>query len=103
MACGFSGLQGFFYGGTGCFHRRKIIYGLQLDNIASINGKKINLKFHLPFLYKVNRKFIFNSFMWINFIGNTRNDKHKVSYVILYSFFFFVFKFFIASSTVYIF
>ena len=49
--------------GTGCFHRRKIIYGLQLDNIASINGKKINLKFHLPFLYKVNRKFIFNSFM----------------------------------------
>ena len=63
MACGFSGLQGFFYGGTGCFHRRKIIYGLQLDNMASINGKKINLKFHLPFLYKVNRKFIFNSFM----------------------------------------
>ncbi|XP_075672234.1 cellulose synthase-like protein H1 isoform X2 [Castanea sativa] len=37
MACGFSGLQGFFYGGTGCFHRRKVIYGLQLDNIDSVN------------------------------------------------------------------
>ena len=54
--------------GTGCFLRRKIIYGLRLDifiedNIASVNGKKINLKFHLPFLYTVNRKFIFNSFM----------------------------------------
>ena len=54
--------------GNRIFLRRKIIYGLQLDifiedNIASVNGKKINLKFHLPFLYKVNRKFIFNSFM----------------------------------------
>ncbi|XP_075670927.1 cellulose synthase-like protein H1 isoform X1 [Castanea sativa] len=37
MACGFSGLQGIFYGGTGCFHRRKVIYGLQLDDIDSVN------------------------------------------------------------------
>ncbi|KAL4620098.1 hypothetical protein ACB092_06G128900 [Castanea dentata] len=37
MACGFSRLQGFFYGGTGCFHRRKVIYGLQQDNIDSVN------------------------------------------------------------------
>nr|POE98882.1 cellulose synthase-like protein h1 [Quercus suber] len=37
MACGFSGLQGFIYGGTGCFHRRKVIYGLQLDYIDSVN------------------------------------------------------------------
>lgn len=59
MACGFSGLQGMFYGGTGCFHRRKVIYGLQLDNIDSVNGKKINLNFHLPFLYKLSMENLF--------------------------------------------
>ena len=33
MARGLAGLQGPFYGGTGCFHRRKVIYGLSPDNI----------------------------------------------------------------------
>ncbi|KAG2712180.1 hypothetical protein I3760_04G112600 [Carya illinoinensis] len=38
---GIAGLQGPFYSGTGCFHRRKIIYGLSPDNVASINGKLV--------------------------------------------------------------
>ncbi|KAG6717656.1 hypothetical protein I3842_04G111900 [Carya illinoinensis] len=38
---GIAGLQGPFYAGTGCFHRRKIIYGLSPDNMASINGKLV--------------------------------------------------------------
>jgi hypothetical protein len=39
MAHGISGIQGPFYGGTGCFHRRKIMYGLSPDAVESINGK----------------------------------------------------------------
>ncbi|TVU14499.1 hypothetical protein EJB05_37973 [Eragrostis curvula] len=31
---GIAGLQGIFYGGTGCFHRRKVIYGMQPDSIS---------------------------------------------------------------------
>ncbi|KAG2712168.1 hypothetical protein I3760_04G112300 [Carya illinoinensis] len=41
MGSGIAGLQGPFYGGTGCFHRRKIIYGLSPDNVASVNGKLV--------------------------------------------------------------
>ncbi|XP_059452412.1 cellulose synthase-like protein H1 isoform X2 [Corylus avellana] len=37
---GISGIQGSLYVGTGCFHRRKIIYGLSPSHIVeSINGK----------------------------------------------------------------
>lgn len=37
---GLAGIQGPFYGGTGCFHKRKIIYGLSPDHIVElINGK----------------------------------------------------------------
>jgi hypothetical protein len=36
---GIFGIQGPHYGGTGCFHRRKIIYGLSLDTVESINGQ----------------------------------------------------------------
>ncbi|KAL5573381.1 hypothetical protein UlMin_022978 [Ulmus minor] len=32
-AKGLEGIQGGFYGGTGCFHRRQVIYGLSPDNI----------------------------------------------------------------------
>ncbi|CAI0550827.1 unnamed protein product [Linum tenue] len=33
VGAGISGIQGAFYGGTGCFHRRKVIYGLcPVDN-----------------------------------------------------------------------
>ncbi|KAL7000067.1 hypothetical protein U1Q18_001217 [Sarracenia purpurea var. burkii] len=35
---GAAGIQGPFYGGTGCFHRRKVIYGLWPDD-KEINGK----------------------------------------------------------------
>jgi len=39
---GVAGIQGPLYGGTGCFHRRKIIYGLSPDHIVeSINGKLV--------------------------------------------------------------
>ncbi|XP_041007306.1 cellulose synthase-like protein H1 isoform X1 [Juglans microcarpa x Juglans regia] len=39
IARGIDGIQGPIYGGTGCFHRRKIIYGLSPDNVDSIDGK----------------------------------------------------------------
>ena len=39
MGHGIAGLQGPIYGGTGCFHSRKVIYGLSPDDIDSINGK----------------------------------------------------------------
>ncbi|XP_059661888.1 cellulose synthase-like protein H1 [Cornus florida] len=35
---GISGIQGPLYGGTGCFHRRKVIYGVSPDE-KEINGK----------------------------------------------------------------
>ncbi|XP_059661886.1 cellulose synthase-like protein H1 isoform X1 [Cornus florida] len=38
IGSGTSGIQGPFYGGTGCFHRRKVIYGLSPDE-KEINGK----------------------------------------------------------------
>uniref|UniRef100_A0A2N9J5C4 Glycosyltransferase 2-like domain-containing protein n=1 Tax=Fagus sylvatica TaxID=28930 RepID=A0A2N9J5C4_FAGSY len=36
---GIAGIQGPFYGGTGCFHRRKVIYSLSPDNVDSVNEK----------------------------------------------------------------
>ncbi|KAG6618240.1 hypothetical protein I3842_Q117700 [Carya illinoinensis] len=41
MGCGIAGLQGQFYGGTGCFHKRRIIYGLSPDSVVSVNGKLV--------------------------------------------------------------
>ncbi|XP_059628619.1 cellulose synthase-like protein B4 isoform X2 [Cornus florida] len=38
IVSGASGIQGPFYCGTGCFHRRKVIYGLSPDE-KQINGK----------------------------------------------------------------
>ncbi|OMO92762.1 Cellulose synthase [Corchorus capsularis] len=45
---GITGTQGYFYAGTGCFHRRKVIYGLWPDDVdeapkhTSINGKLVD-------------------------------------------------------------
>ncbi|KXG26317.1 hypothetical protein SORBI_3006G080800 [Sorghum bicolor] len=36
---GVAGLQGIFYGGTGCFHRRKVIYGVPPDSTTTIGIK----------------------------------------------------------------
>ncbi|KAL5215275.1 hypothetical protein ABZP36_004427, partial [Zizania latifolia] len=38
MGVGIAGLQGFFYAGTGCFHRRKVIYGMAPDSIGAGRG-----------------------------------------------------------------
>ncbi|KAG0499716.1 hypothetical protein HPP92_004407 [Vanilla planifolia] len=38
MTEGFSGIQGPLYGGTGCFHRRKAIYGSRPPNLACNDG-----------------------------------------------------------------
>uniref|UniRef100_A0A0D9W501 Glycosyltransferase 2-like domain-containing protein n=1 Tax=Leersia perrieri TaxID=77586 RepID=A0A0D9W501_9ORYZ len=35
LGSGVAGLQGMFYGGTGCFHRRKVIYGMSPDSIMA--------------------------------------------------------------------
>ncbi|KAG7983395.1 hypothetical protein I3843_04G104400 [Carya illinoinensis] len=35
---GAAGIQGPMYTGTGCFHRRKIIYGLSVDDLGSTNA-----------------------------------------------------------------
>ena len=40
-----AGLQGPFYGGTGCFHRRKVIYSLSPNNVDPVNGKQFNFGF----------------------------------------------------------
>ena len=58
MGRGFAGLQGALYCGTGCFHRRKVIYGVYPDdngaprnsNSADINGNNSNSA-GLPFDY----------------------------------------------------
>ncbi|KAL6650610.1 hypothetical protein ACP70R_009535 [Stipagrostis hirtigluma subsp. patula] len=36
LGSGIAGLQGMFYGGTGCFHRRKVIYGVTPDYTTDI-------------------------------------------------------------------
>ncbi|GAU41657.1 hypothetical protein TSUD_272410, partial [Trifolium subterraneum] len=37
LGAGLAGLQGIFYGGTNCFHRRKVIYGLSPDDVEKGN------------------------------------------------------------------
>ncbi|XP_066344164.1 cellulose synthase-like protein H2 [Miscanthus floridulus] len=39
VGLGVAGLQGIFYGGTGCFHRRKVIYGVPPDYTTTIGIK----------------------------------------------------------------
>ncbi|KAF8414123.1 hypothetical protein HHK36_002122 [Tetracentron sinense] len=41
LARGIGGIQGPFYGGTGCFHRRKVIYGLSPVE-AGIRGRNLS-------------------------------------------------------------
>ncbi|CAO2042266.1 unnamed protein product [Urochloa humidicola] len=36
IGIGIAGLQGMFYAGTGCFHRRKVIYGAPPESIADV-------------------------------------------------------------------
>lgn len=56
---GISGLQGPYYSGTGCFHRRKFLYGLWPDGCMEtggrspncVAGKKINLLLTIIFYY----------------------------------------------------
>ncbi|KAK7312700.1 hypothetical protein VNO77_36772 [Canavalia gladiata] len=48
LAAGLAGIQGPFYGGTNCFHRRKVIYGLSPDDVEkgnSISEEEIKRKF----------------------------------------------------------
>ncbi|XP_028797092.1 cellulose synthase-like protein H1 [Neltuma alba] len=50
IAGGVAGLQGPFYGGTNCFHRRKVIYGrypddIQLENEEKLSDKELEQKF----------------------------------------------------------
>lgn len=48
MVTGLAGLQGPFYGGTNCFHRRKVLYGLSPYNSEkgnSISEKELKQKF----------------------------------------------------------
>uniref|UniRef100_F6HID0 Cellulose synthase-like protein H1 n=1 Tax=Vitis vinifera TaxID=29760 RepID=F6HID0_VITVI len=42
MGSGIAGLQGPMYSGTGCFHRRKVIYGLWQDGRMEIKGRSVN-------------------------------------------------------------
>ena len=42
MGEGISGLQGYFYSGTGCFHRRKVLYGLCPDGCMETGGRNPN-------------------------------------------------------------
>lgn len=40
VGSGMAGIQGPLYIGTGCFHRRKLIYGFSLDNNADVQGTR---------------------------------------------------------------
>ncbi|KAK4577328.1 hypothetical protein RGQ29_027733 [Quercus rubra] len=42
MGHGIAGLQGPFYSGTGCFHSRKVIYGLSPNDVDSVDEKTAN-------------------------------------------------------------
>ncbi|KEH29713.1 putative cellulose synthase (UDP-forming) [Medicago truncatula] len=45
LGAGLAGLQGIFYGGTNCFHRRKVIYGLSPDDVEKGNNlSEVELK-----------------------------------------------------------
>ncbi|KAI5390166.1 hypothetical protein KIW84_075475 [Lathyrus oleraceus] len=39
LMAGLAGLQGPFYGGTNCFHRRKVMYGLSSDDVENGSNK----------------------------------------------------------------
>ncbi|WVZ85643.1 hypothetical protein U9M48_032543 [Paspalum notatum var. saurae] len=41
LGFGIAGLQGFFYGGTGCFHRRKVIYGAPPDSSTDVQLRRV--------------------------------------------------------------
>ncbi|KAJ1254087.1 hypothetical protein BS78_K120400 [Paspalum vaginatum] len=41
FGCGMAGLQGIFYGGTGCFHRRKVIYGVPPDSSTDVQLRRV--------------------------------------------------------------
>lgn len=43
MARGVAGLQGVFYAGTGCFHRRKVIYGVSPFDKQTIGPKSTTI------------------------------------------------------------
>ncbi|CAN6235004.1 unnamed protein product [Urochloa humidicola] len=41
LGFGISGLQGMFYGGTGCFHRRKVIYGVPPESTTDVQPTRM--------------------------------------------------------------
>ncbi|CAL5027486.1 unnamed protein product [Urochloa decumbens] len=41
LGFGIAGLQGMFYGGTGCFHRRKVIYGVPPESTADVQTTRM--------------------------------------------------------------
>lgn len=56
MGHGIQGIQGVFYAGTGCFHRRQVIYGLSPNNVKfgernleKADGNQIKYPILLPF------------------------------------------------------
>ncbi|CAN1232562.1 Cellulose synthase-like protein B3 [Linum perenne] len=44
IGSGIAGIQGPFYGGTGCFHRRKVIYGLVPNEVRKQGRKNLSEK-----------------------------------------------------------
>ncbi|KAF8667434.1 hypothetical protein HU200_053122 [Digitaria exilis] len=41
LGFGIAGLQGMFYGGTGCFHRRKVIYGVPPESTTDVQPTRM--------------------------------------------------------------
>ncbi|XXG73228.1 hypothetical protein AAC387_Pa07g2182 [Persea americana] len=79
---GFDGIQGPMYGGTGCFHRRKIIFGLPPD-YDEIKGTKLSPKngdFGKALLQKFgNSATLAESVTQITTSGATKDELHKLS------------------------
>uniref|UniRef100_A0A2P2JHA2 Cellulose synthase-like protein n=1 Tax=Rhizophora mucronata TaxID=61149 RepID=A0A2P2JHA2_RHIMU len=79
MGQGTAGIQGSFYGGTGCFHRRKVIYGLcpddsgsQANRLTPINGSLADKEMQQIFGNSMNFvKSVFGALQ-----GKSNNTRH---------------------------
>ncbi|CAK9315542.1 unnamed protein product [Citrullus colocynthis] len=70
LVCGMAGIQGPMYMGTGCFHRRKVLYG------QSLNEANINEKYYEEELYKTfgnSKDFVTSAIRTLRSFGDDSN------------------------------
>ncbi|KAI5565602.1 hypothetical protein BDE02_14G133100 [Populus trichocarpa] len=77
MGNGVAGIQGPFYGGTGCFHRRKVIYGSCPDDIG--NQAKRLTPVHGGLSYKEQLRIFGDSKEFIRSAAHALQGKENIS------------------------